>query len=302
MNYGAVGITEVCPRDGFQNVKTFIPTEHKIEIIKDLLAAGFRSMEVVSFVSPKWIPQMADAAEVLAEIKKHRAEKGYAAEFIALAPNPRGVRLAAEAGAEAVVYPISVIERHNLDNVNRSREQSFDELSQLIKEHAGLNFYVGLACALGSPYPDEKVDKDDLFRMASRAMEIGAKHIVVADTAGNASPTFVDEVLKDLRKFIDYRLVSFHLHNTLGLSLANTLVALKHGIRTFESAAGGLGGCPFAPGAAGNIATEDLLNMFELMGLKTGLDQSLVLKAVGRIARQVQAPIVGHAYHYQGGH
>ena len=295
-----VKIIEVCPRDGFQNVKTFIPTEQKIEITKKLMDCGFEEMEVVSFVSPKWIPQMADAAEVLAEIKKYRVEKGYSCKFLGLAPNARGISNAVAAGVDGVIYPISAIERHNLENVNRTREESFSDLREKIQEYGGeIEFNVGLACALGSPYgKSDPVIKEDVFRMAEYALKIGVNHITIPDTAGNASPVFVGEIFSELKKYVDYSRVNLHVHDSLGRALVNTVVALEHGITNFESAAAGLGGCPFAPGAAGNVATEDLISLFDSLHIETGIQLRNVLDAVDCIGNYVDAPIVSHTHHY----
>ena len=283
-----VEILEVGARDGLQNVKTFVKTEHKIEIIKKLMDCGFKEIEIASFVSPKWVPQMADAAEVVAEAKKYRKEKGYTCKFIGVAPNTRGFENASAAGIESVIVPISVIERNNKENVNRTRKESFEALEAAIKTFGNMEFNVGLACALGTPYGDsDPVIKDELFRMAEHCFEIGASTINIADTVGNGTPMFAEEIFSELHKYVDYNNVHLHLHDSLGRSLVNTAVALKHGIKIFESAVGGLGGCPFAPGAAGNVATEDLISYFDSIGVKTGLDLNQVLDVVETVEKYV---------------
>ncbi|MDD5906031.1 MAG: hydroxymethylglutaryl-CoA lyase [Clostridiales bacterium] len=294
-----IEIIEVCPRDGFQNVKTPITTEHKLEIVKQLMDCGFQQMEVASFVSPKWLPQMADAAEVVAGAKKYRDEKNYHCKLIGLAPNSRGIDNAVAAGVDAIMVPISAIERHNRDNVNRTREDSFAELEKKIQEYSDMEFTVGLACALGSPYgPSDPVIKDELFQMVTHCQEIGVKHITIPDTVGNGTPLFVEEIFSELNKYVDYSMISLHLHDSLGRSLVNTMVALNHGITQFESAAGGLGGCPYAPGAAGNVATEDLITFFESLNIDPGIALDDVFRAVGSIAQYVDAPVVSHAYQF----
>ena len=293
-----VEITEVCPRDGFQNVKEFIPTDKKIEIAKRLMDAGFKEMEVVSFVSPKWIPQMADAAEVVEELDKYRKEKGLDVKFIGLAPNAKGVSNAVKSKVDGIVCPISVTEKHNLSNVNRTREQSFKDMEEMINTYEGLDVTVGLACTFISPFPNDPVSIDDIKRMSERAYKIGAKKVVLADTVGTASPLVVDDILSKLKGEYDFDKVSLHLHDTAGFALMNAMIGVKHGFIKYESAAGGLGGCPFAPGAAGNVATEDLLNLFKQMNIETNIDFDIVLNAVDKIKDYVEADIVSHMYPY----
>lgn len=293
-----VEITEVCPRDGFQNVKEFIPTDKKIEIAKKLMDAGFKEMEVVSFVSPKWIPQMADAAEVVEELDKYRKEKGLDVKFIGLAPNAKGVSNAVKSKVDGIVCPISVTEKHNLSNVNRTREQSFKDMEEMINTYEGLDVTVGLACTFISPFPNDPVSIDDIKRMSERAYKIGAKKVVLADTVGTASPLVVDDILSKLKGEYDFDKVSLHLHDTAGFALMNAMIGFKHGFIKYESAAGGLGGCPFAPGAAGNVATEDLLNLFKQMNIETNIDFDTVLNAVDKIKDYVEADIVSHMYPY----
>lgn len=293
-----VEITEVCPRDGFQNVKEFIPTDKKIEIGKKLMDAGFKEMEVVSFVSPKWIPQMADAAEVAEELDKYRKEKGLDIKFIGLAPNAKGVSNAVKSKVDGIVCPISVTEKHNLSNVNRTREQSFQDMEEMINTYEGLDVTVGLACTFISPFPNDPISIDDIKRMSERAYKIGAKKVVLADTVGTASPLVVEDILSKLKGEYDFDKVSLHLHDTAGFALMNAMIGVKHGFVKYESAAGGLGGCPFAPGAAGNVATEDLLNLFKQMNIETNIDFDTVLNAVDKIKDYVNADIVSHMYPY----
>ena len=296
--YKNIEITEVGPRDGFQNVKEWIPTEAKIEIAKTLVDAGFSEMELVSFISPKWIPQMADAADVVKELVSYRRKTGAKITFIGLAPNPKGIDNAMKTDIDAIVCPISVSERHNKSNVNRTREESFKELEEAMVRHNGINVTVGLATTFGSPYPGEKILTEDIIRMAERAFDIGASKVVLADTVGNGDPVHIDEVLTEVKKYIDLDKCSFHLHDTMGLALANTLVGLKHGIKKYEAAVGGLGGCPFAPGAAGNVSTEDLLHMFSAMGIETEISFDKEMEAVGLVEKYVKAPIVSHMHSY----
>ena len=291
-----VEITEVCPRDGFQNVKDFIATDKKIEIAKTLIDSGFKEMEIVSFVSPRWIPQMADAADVVNELDKYRREKNIDIKFIGLAPNAKGVENAVKTGVDGIVCPISVTEKHNLSNVNRTIDESFKDLERTIKTYEGIDVTVGLACTFISPFPDDPISVDNIKRMSERAYNIGARKVVLADTVGTASPAVVESILSQLSGEYDFDKVSLHLHDTAGFALINAMIGVKHGFVKYESSAGGLGGCPFAPGAAGNVASEDILNLFKEMGIETGVDFDKVLIAVDKIKESVNASIVSHMY------
>lgn len=296
--YDNIKIVEVGPRDGFQNVKSFIPTDKKVEIAKALIDVGFEEIEVTSFVSPKWIPQMADAADVVAELKKYRKENNLKTKFVALAGNPKGVDNAVLSQVDNISYPISISERHNKENVNRTRDQSFLDVKMLMEKYPDIDMTIGFATVFGSPYAGDQILIDDILKMSEKAFNLGAKRIVVSDTVGNGNPAFVDSVLTELKKHIDFENVNIHLHNTFDLALANTLIGLKHGIKVFESAAGGLGGCPFAPGAAGNISTEDVLNMFELMDIKTPYDKQKLFDCIALIEKYVDSPIMSHSYNF----
>ena len=241
---------------------------------------------------------MADAAEVVEELDKYRKEKCLDVKFIGLAPNAKGVSNAVKSKVNGIVCPISVTEKHNLSNVNRTREQSFKDLEEMINTYEGLDVTVGLACTFISPFPNDPISIDDIKRMSERAYKIGAKKVVLADTVGIASPLVVEEILSSLKGEYDFDKVSLHLHDTAGFALMNAMVGVKHGFIKYESAAGGLGGCPFAPGAAGNVATEDILNLFKQMNIETNINFETVLKAVDKIKDYVKADIVSHMYPY----
>lgn len=284
-------IVEVVPRDGFQNVHDFIPTEDKIQIIKMLIDSGVTHMEVTSFVHPKWVPQLADASEVLREIKAYRASKGV--QLIALVPNKFGALKAKEIGVDAITYVISASEAHNTKNVNRSIEQSFLELEEIASELGSIKMRLAIACTFGCPF-GEVVPVDRVIKMAERALQLGADRILLADTIGVGNPLQVKEIVAAVKQRIDVGRLGVHFHDTRGMGLANTLVAALEGISYFESAAGGLGGCPFAPGAAGNIATEDMVNMLHAMNVQTGVSLEVLKEAIGLIRNKVHAPIVSH--------
>lgn len=295
-----VHITEVCARDGFQNIKEFIPTEDKIAIAKKLMVAGFPEIEVASFVSPKWIPQMADGKEVLEELIAYRKANNIPVQFMALAPNQRGIENAIAAKAENISCPISASAKHNMSNVNCTREKSFENLESVVgKIHdAGIDLTIGLACSFGTPFLDDEILVDDVLWMLERSFKMGAKKVILADTVGNGAPDFVREVLTAVKGHFDMDMFTIHMHDTMGLALINCMEGYRQGIRSFESAAGGLGGCQFAPGAAGNIATEDLVNFFELQGIPTNIDMEKVLDAVSMIQSSVNGKIVSRFYPY----
>jgi isopropylmalate/homocitrate/citramalate synthase len=261
-----------------------------------LIDAGFKAIEATSFVSPKWVPQMSDSAKVLTELKAYKESKNSNVDLIVLAPNTKGVENAVEVGAEKILMPISVIEKHNLDNVHRTREQSFEELSNLTKRYSNVEFCIGLACALGSPYQDIPVVEEDIYFMAEKAFKVGGKGISLSDTVGNGNPEFVEKVISKLKNYVDLNKVSLHLHDTYSLAITNTLVGINNGISHFESSAAGLGGCPFAPGAAGNVATEDVLKVFEILGIKNDIKEEYLYKAIECIDKYVDVPILSRAY------
>jgi len=284
-------IVEVGPRDGFQNVKDFIATKDKVQIIKKLIDSGLKHIEATSFVHPKWVPQMADAKEVLQDIKVYAAEKDI--EIIALVPNKVGALKAKAAGVDWITYVISASEAHNLKNVNRTIEQSFVELEDIINNMGPTRIRLAIATTFGCPF-GEKVPVDRVISMAKRAVNLGAGRILLADTIGTANPLQVKKMVSSVKQQVDVDLLGVHLHDTRGMGLANTIMAATEGINYFESAAGGLGGCPFAPGAAGNIATEDLVNMLHSMSIETSINLDAVYEAVGLIRQKVHAPIVSH--------
>lgn len=284
-------IVEVCPRDGFQIVKDFIKTEDKIEIIKGLIDAGVQHIEITSYVHPKWVPQMADASEVVQEIQKYAKDKKV--QLIALVPNKYGALKAIQAGLDWITYVISASESHNMKNINRTIEQSFIELEEIAKNTDKTRIRLALATTFGCPFGEE-VPVDRVIAMAQRGLELGVQKVLLADTIGVANPVQVKSIVRRVREVVDVGILGVHLHDTRGMGLANTYVAASEGVSYFEAAAGGLGGCPFAPGAAGNIATEDMINMLHSMGIKTTLNQDKIMDVVKQIKKKVNAPVVSH--------
>lgn len=288
-----VEISEVGPRDGLQMLKGVMPTEKKKAWIAALAAAGLPEIEVCSFVPPKLLPQMADAAEIVAHA---RTLPGL--EVAALAPNAKGTARAIEAGAHKITMPLSVSRSHSLANVRKTPDEMVDE----IRESARLRgeslsqpiIEAGLSTAFGCTI-EGLVAESEVVRLAVAAIEAGADEVGLADTTGMANPQQIKQVIADVRREIGDRLTGVHLHNTFGLGLANALAAYEVGIYTFDSSQAGLGGCPYAPGASGNIVTEDLVYMFESMGVRTGIDIEKLTEG-RRILAEVfpDEPLYGH--------
>lgn len=285
-----VTITEVGPRDGFQNVKTFIPTEDKVAIIEGLITAGVKSFELTSFVSPKAIPQLADAAEVCRTIlSKH----GDQIEASALVPNLRGAQSAWEAGIREVACVISVSTSHNRANINRTHDESIADLAKMLESLPEMTVRVDLATAFACPF-EGWIQPEAVGALAERIQQLGVSKMVLADTIGVATPDRVYALSTFMRQQFPDINFALHLHDTRGTGLANTLAGLMAGITTFETSIAGLGGCPFAPGAAGNTATEDMVNMLRDMNIPTGISREKLIDVVSLVAEKVDAPINSH--------
>ena len=280
-----VRVQEVGTRDGLQSVPGFMPTEMKKQWITDEFRAGVREIEVCSFVPVKLIPQFADAAEVVAH-----ALTLDGLTVAALVPNLRGAQRGLELGVHKLNYVISVSESHNRANVRRSTEQSaadFEQIVGLVREHraggAAPKIVGGLSTALGCSI-EGRVPEENVRRLATRLAQAGADEIIIADTVGYADPASVRRLFSAVKRDLGDDLpITAHFHDTRGLGLANALAALDVGVRAFDASLGGLGGCPYAPGASGNIATEDLVFMLESMGLRTGVDLERRLEVRGRL-------------------
>jgi len=284
-----VKVVEVGPRDGFQSIKKWIPTDVKLEVISSLLDANLRKIEVTSFVSPKAIPQMQDAKRVVLEV----LEEYKNVELNALVPNLKGAQIAWEAGIEEITFVISASERHNMENVRRTIEESFEDLRKLRQLLPRMKIKVDIATAFGCPFVGD-IPVDQVIKMIEQSLSLEADEICLCDTIGIANPLQTDQLLKEVRKRYPEIDLSLHFHDTRGMGLANVLVALQNGITVFESAIGGLGGCPFAPGAAGNIATEDLVNMLEQMGINTGIELTKLLSTANLVKAKIMHELTGH--------
>jgi len=278
MKTDEVVIREVMLRDGLQNIVDFIPTESKIELFRLIVASGLKSVEVTSFVSPKAIPQFRDAAQVVQATAK-MTPKGV--EVSALIPNLKGAQLAVESGMHKVGLVMSVSESHNINNVRRTTAESIDELKRVLElrgKYPDLIVKAGMATVFGCPF-EGKIKPEVTLGFIRQFYKLGIRDMSMADTVGFGNPKEVKEMSRlAVTEFPDVSF-SIHLHNTRGLGLANSLAAYEAGIRVHDGAVGGLGGCPFAPGAKGNTSTEDLVFMFEEMGVKTGVNMDALLEA-----------------------
>ncbi|MFO1267823.1 MAG: hydroxymethylglutaryl-CoA lyase [Rubrivivax sp.] len=279
-------ISEVGPRDGLQSVKATMPTARKLAWIDALFAAGLREIEVGSYVPAKLLPQMADVSEVV----RHALTKP-GLTVMALVPNRRGAEAAFADGVHTLTLPVSASEAHSLANVRKTREQMVQEVREVIalrdERAPQVQVEAGVSTAFGCTLQGA-VPEDDVVRLAVALAEAGADSIGLSDTTGMANPAQVRRLFERVRAAIGPRAGAAHMHNTRGLGLANCLAAWDVGVRTFDSSQGGLGGCPYAPGASGNVVTEDLVFMFEAMGVRTGVDLERLIAA--RAALQAGLP------------
>ncbi len=274
-----IEISEVGPRDGLQNTAAFMPTAAKQAWIAAEAAAGVREIEVCSFVPAKLIPQFADAEEVV-----HHARAIDGLTVAALVPNLKGAERAIAAGVHKLAFTLSVSRAHSLANVRRTPEQQLDELKRIVAHCATLPgsqrpaIAVGLSTAFGCTL-EGRIAESDVCRLAEAVIAAGADELALSDTVGYADPAQVRRLFGAVGAIAGSLPLGAHLHDTRGLGLANALAALDAGVKTLDASLGGLGGCPFAPGASGNIATEDLVFMLEAMGLSTGIDLDRLLAA-----------------------
>ncbi len=272
-------VSEVGPRDGLQSVKRAMPTEAKHRWIRALAAAGLREIEVASFVPAKLLPQMADAADVVRE-----AVRIPGLTVLALAPNLRGAQDAIAAGAHKVTMPVSASEAHSQANLRKGVDAAIEDVRRVVEFRDGLpagsrpGIEVGIATAFGCTLQGE-VPEDFVIDVAGRLAEAGADSIGLSDTTGYANPAQVRRLFRRLGALVGSRMGGAHLHNTRGQGLANVVAALDVGVTTFDASQGGIGGCPYAPGASGNIVTEDLVFLLESMGYDTGIDMERLLAA-----------------------
>jgi hydroxymethylglutaryl-CoA lyase len=273
-------VTEVGTRDGFQSEPEFIPTEVKAELINALIDAGVTSFEATSFVSPRAVPQLADASQVMDLIKRRSGVR-----LTALVPNARGAERAAAAKVDMMACFVSASETHCQANLNKSIDGALADFAEFapIAQKYGITLRGAVATAFGCPFEGE-VSIDNILKIVAAYREKGVRHISLGDTTGMATPPVVTRTVDAIRARFPEMIIALHFHNTRGIGLANVMNGLELGVREYESSFGGLGGCPFAPGATGNICTEDLVYLLHECGYETGID----LDALGAVARRVQ--------------
>ncbi|MEO8054482.1 MAG: hydroxymethylglutaryl-CoA lyase [Acidobacteriota bacterium] len=284
MSHQRVTVVEVGPRDGLQNEAAILPADAKVAFVDALSAAGLPVIEATAFVSPKAIPQLADGEDVFRRIAKRPGVR-----YPVLVPNEKGLDRALAAGVEEIAVFTAASETFNRRNINASIDESFARFAPVLAraKAAGMRVRGYVSCAFGCPY-EGPVAPEDVARVAGRLVEIGCAEVSVGDTIGIGVPTQVPEVVgRTVEAGVPIERLALHFHDTRGTALANVAEGLREGVRIFDSSAGGLGGCPYAPGAAGNIATEDLLWMLDGMGYETGVD----LAAVAGASRVLSAAI-----------
>jgi hydroxymethylglutaryl-CoA lyase len=276
-----VTIKEVGPRDGLQNEKRSISTEDKITWINSLSETGLSYIEVSSFVHPKWIPQLADASEVLEKINRKPG-----ITYAALVPNIRGLVRALETNVDEVSVFMSASEAHNQNNINKSIEETYPVLEEVVKEAkaAGKTVRGYLSTVIGCPY-EGPVAPEQVRKVADSLFSMGIDELSLGDTIGVGVPSQVERLLEELLPHFEAGQLAMHFHDTRGTALANIMKSIEMGITTFDSSLGGLGGCPYAKGASGNVATEDLLYLLHEMGVDTGVDFDAVMKSAALIEK-----------------
>lgn len=285
-----VTVKEVGPRDGLQNEPTFIQTEDKIAWINQLSQTGLTYIEVTSFVHPKWIPQLADAYEVASRI-----ERVEGVTYAALVPNKKGLEGALAANIDEVAVFMSASETHNRKNINKSMEETYVVLKEVIDEAKRENKTVRgyVSTVFGCPY-EGTVSIERVISVSERLFEFGIDELSLGDTIGVANPVQVQQTLERLLKRFPAEKIALHFHNTRGMALANVFASLQMGITIFDSSLGGLGGCPYAPGASGNLATDDLVYMLTQMGIECGVQLEPLTEAARWIEEKIGRPLTSH--------
>lgn len=286
-------VNDVGPRDGLQNDSTLVAPEDRVRLINSLLAAGIKSIEAASFVSPKAVPKMADADQVFAALDQE------AADFSALVPNVKGYELAKKAGARSVAVVLSATETMNQKNINMSLDETISVCKDIVgmAKNDGVRPRSYISVAMECPY-EGSVEESLIESLSATMFEAGAQEVIIADTIGAANPAQVKSLFNRLVSAFGATKLSAHFHDTRALALANTWQALECGIRKFDASIAGLGGCPFAPGASGNLATEDLVLMLNDAGFETGIDLDKLLNSVALTQQLVGHPVGGRSMAY----
>ncbi|MBY0122505.1 hydroxymethylglutaryl-CoA lyase [Bacillus sp. S/N-304-OC-R1] len=286
-----VTIIEVGPRDGLQNEKAFVPTDIKKAFIHGLKQAGITEMELTSFVSPKWVPQMGDAAEITSNCLDEHVRN------IVLAPNRKGIDRVYSTNCKAVAIFVGVSNTFNKKNINKTTQESMDELTPIITELKDKEYFVRacISTAFYCPY-EGKINPEDTVSLCQKFVEAGVDELSVADTIGMAAPHESFSLFSTLKKEFPKVLLTAHFHDTRKMALTNIFAALQAGIDRFDTSAGGLGGCPFAPGAAGNAATEDVVYLLDRMGIETNIDLEKLVQAIKIVEPHLSRPINSSYY------
>ena len=284
-----VKVVEIGPRDGFQNVKEFIPTETKLKIIDGIVQAGFKKIQITSFVSPKAIPQMRDAKEVAEQV----LDKYTGVDFFALVPNLYGAKNAVACGLKEVTPVISLSESHNKNNIKRTREESIEEIRRIREEFPQLRITQDIACVFGCPFEGE-MSVDALVELIGKLKNVGVDAFTLCDTIGVAYPTLIQKVFKTVKEAFPGTEFNAHIHDTRNMGIINSYVALQSGADSVQAAIGGLGGCPFAPGATGNTSSEDLVYMLNKCGYDTGVDFDILLRTAKFAKHEIDGNFSGH--------
>lgn len=285
----SIELVEIGPRDGFQSVREFIPTETKKKVIDMLVESGCKKIQATSFVNPKAIPQMQDANEIAEYIFKTYPE----ISFYALTPNARGVDNAVTAGFKEVSYVISVSPGHNMANVRRTPDESFAGLAEIREKYPDLKIVLDAATTFGCPF-DGEVSLNQVTDYLKKAQSIGIKYVDLCDTIGIANPLQVEKTCETVLEMFPDMSFGIHIHDTRNMGIVNSLTAVRCGITRVSSTVGGMGGCPFAPGASGNTSSEDLIFMFDKMGIDTGIDFNKLLLTAKYCKENIDTNYSGH--------
>ena len=293
-----IKIYEVSPRDGLQNEKTILPTSIKIQLIEQLIAAGIRDIEVTSFVRPSWIPQLADAADLVTQLPEVEGVR-----YWGLIPNRRGLERAIDCGLKHVATFLSASETHNQKNLNRTQRETLAVQTNMIEsaKAEGLTVRAYISTVFGCPYEGD-VDVQRTSRLSVALREAGADVIVLGDTIGTGQPNQVKEVVAKVNEAgIPLGQLALHMHDTRGTAVANVIAGLEAGIRTFDGSIGGVGGCPYAPGAAGNAATEDLVHVLKALGWETGVNLRTASSVGSFLSKALDRPLPKRMQRYHQG-
>ncbi len=268
-----ITLYEVGPRDGFQNISKYIPFETKLEIIDGLVNSGIKHIQITSFVSPKAIPQLKDSIDLAKECNKRYPDL----DLFALVPNLRGAKTAVENDIKKVSYVVSLGESHNLANIKKTHKASYNELVLIKKEYPDLLIGLDLATAFGCPFEGKK-DENQVVEFLRDYVDLGLEYVALCDTIGIANPAQIRKTIAAVKKEFKDLDLQIHIHDTRNMGMVNTLAAVEMGVTNIQSTLGGLGGCPYAPGASGNLSSEDVLFMLSEMGYDTGIDINSLLK------------------------